>query len=170
MKHIVLFFVFILLQVFLFDQLTLFDIAYCQVFFLYALYLPLDLTLMSVYGITAAMGLIIGLMSPPIGAHASAALVVAAVRLYWISAITPQLTVKTGSGNKLMLDLEEQPVSWQFTYVAPLVFLYQVLFQLLVDFNFTVRTFLKILASGLLSTLFMLPLIVLIYRKLNKKI
>jgi hypothetical protein len=169
MKHILLFSTFIFLQVFLFDHLTLFDLAYCQVFFLYVLYLPLDLSLMAVYGITAAMGLIIGLMSPPVGAHASAALVVAAVRLYWIGAITPQLNLKAGGAGKLILDLEEQPISWQFTYVAPLVFLYQILFQLLVDFGFTIRTFLKILASGLLSTLFILPLIILIYRRLNKK-
>lgn len=163
LSYIFTFFLYIIFQVYLFDELTLFGVSSAHVFLLYLFMLPVETPLFILYLVTFLMGLTIDSLSNTYlnGLHAASALIAIALRPY----ILQTLTANYRSKNEI--SLRNQNYLWYAGYLLSLFFIHHVFYYFLEAFSFKnfFFTWLKILASTFYSFLIGFLLCVLFYKK-----
>jgi hypothetical protein len=164
LKYFFSWLILIFLQIFVFNQIALGEWAYAIVFPISILMLPLQINTSVVFLIGFFTGLIIDLSTWRLGVHAFTSVAILAFRGTWINFITPQLSAV----EKEELELPEQDLDWQFTYLGPLFIVYACIYFLLVDFGFSVKSLLSLILTGLYSTFLSLLVFVLIYRNTKR--
>jgi len=160
LKYFFSWFVLIFLQIFLFNQIGIGDWAYALVFPLAILMLPLQINPSFIFIIAFFSGLIIDLSVWRLGVHAFSSVTLMAIRGTWINFITPQLSAV----EKDELELPEQALDWQLTYLGPLLIIYSFIYFVLVDFGLSISSILSFILTGLYSTFLSLLVFILIYR------
>jgi hypothetical protein len=120
---VIQFFLFGLSQVLLFKRLVLFDRAFCLVYVAFILLLPIDTNSMVLMLLAFLLGFGIDVFYDSLGLHAMSLVVVAYLRNYWLSAITPQGGYDSGTPPTLAAN----GLQWFLVYVLPLLFIHHLL-------------------------------------------
>ena len=118
--NIFVFVVYIMLQVFLFDNMVLFGTAFCFIYIGFILLLPFEVStlLLVVFGFIT--GFSIDIFYNSLGVNAASATLIAYLRPFWISTITPS----TGYEDVRLPTLKVMGFGWFITYALPLIFLH----------------------------------------------
>jgi hypothetical protein len=149
--HIILFFVYILVQVMLLKNLVLFDSAFCFLYIVFILLLPFEVSAMMTIVIGFITGLTIDIFYDSMGLHACATVLISYLRNYWLSVITPQGGYDAGNSPTLAAN----GVQWFLVYAIPLVFIHHLVLFFLEATGFEMfwYTMLKIIGSLFFTTI-----------------
>jgi hypothetical protein len=145
----ILFFIYVLVQVLLFRNLVLFNTAFCFLYIVFILLLPIELSVLALMGIGFILGFTIDIFYDSMGLHAFATVLVAYLRNYWMATITPQGGYDSGSS----ATIASNGLQWFLVYTLPLVFLHHLVLFFLEAAGFALfwYTMLKIVGSLLFT-------------------
>lgn len=115
-----LFIVFLVLQVWVFQRITLFDTAFCFFYIGFILFLPIETSAVLLLLLGFFIGLSVDLFQSSGAIHASATLLLAFVRNKWITVLTPPGGYQADVRNTYT----NLGFSWLLTYLTPLVLLH----------------------------------------------
>jgi hypothetical protein len=118
--YFISFFLYLFLQVLLLKKLVLFDTSFCFLYVAFILLLPVETNNLILMVAAFLLGFSIDIFYDSLGIHALALVVVAYVRNYWLSSITPQGGYDAGEGPTLAVN----GFQWFLVYSMPLVFLH----------------------------------------------
>jgi len=143
--HIVLFFVYVTVQVVLLKNLVLFDSAFCFLYEAFVLLLPFELSAVAMVFIGFFIGFSIDIFYNSMGLHAFATVLISYLRNKWMSVITPQGGYDTGDSPTMSAN----GVQWFLVYSIPLVFIHHLVLFFAEAFGFEMFwfTMLKIIGS-----------------------
>jgi hypothetical protein len=111
-----------MLQVFLFDNMVLFGTAFCFIYIGFILLIPLEVSTVILIVIGFFTGLSLDVFYNSLGINAASATLVAYLRPYWLSIITP-----TGGYEDVRIpSLKTMGFSWFVIYALPLIFLHHI--------------------------------------------
>ncbi len=158
--QVILFIVYVLVQVVLLKNLVLFDSAFCFLYVAFILLLPFELSTVFIVLIGFLVGFTIDIFYSSMGLHAFASVLMGYLRNYWLSVITPQGGYDVGNSPTIA----SNGVQWFLVYAIPLVFIHHfVLFFLEASgFDMFWFTMLKIMGSLMFTmiVIFFLQLLV----------
>lgn len=117
---VVYFIVYLLAQVMLFKQLVLFNTAFCFVYIVFILMLPMETNSTVLMFVAFLLGFSVDIFYDSLGLHALSLVLIAYVRNLWLSTITPQGGYDTGQGPTLAVN----GLQWFIVYSLPLVFIH----------------------------------------------
>lgn len=157
------FIVFLLLQILLLKNLVLFGSAFCFLYLLYILLLPIEIKTVPTLFLAFVLGLAIDLFYDTLGIHTASILAMAFVRRRWIKVITP----RGGYDDDLEPSVLNMGFLWFLTYSFPLILLHHVLFFYVDNlgtglFLFAVQ---KIIASAIFVFIVSIIVQLLFYRR-----
>ena len=112
--------VFFILQVVLFRNMALFDLAFCFVYVAIILSIPFETDRIVTIFAAFVLGILVDAFYNSLGIHASALVLLAFLRYYWISAITPQ----GGYESNLSPTANSMGGQWYSSYALPLIFMH----------------------------------------------
>jgi hypothetical protein len=140
---------YLLVQVLILKNLALFNVAFCFLYVLFLLALPVATNSLLLMAIAFLMGIGIDTFYDSLGLHAFAMVLIAYLRNYWLAIITPQ----TGYDTETSPLLETNGVQWFLVYATPLIFLHHfaLFFLEAASFNLFWNTLLKVLSSTLFT-------------------
>ena len=168
LKHIALFFIYLLLQILVFNNFTLFGVATPCVFLVFLLMLPMSTRYPILVIVAFLSGLTLDLLSDGLvkGVHAFSAVLVMAVRGFWVWGITNRANYR-GSEDYM---LQVQTLPWYLQYLVPLVVLHQIVYCFLEAFSLdnVPYTLLRIGASSLFTVLVVLIFTLLFHRETKR--
>lgn len=118
--QIVSFFIYLLYQVLILQNVVLFHTAFCFLYVVYLLLLPVESNPLTLMGIGFIMGLAVDMFYDSIGLHAFACVLIMYLRSYWLNNLTPQ----GGYDNNSTPSLASNGVQWFMVYATPLVFIH----------------------------------------------
>jgi len=144
---------YLLLQVLVLQRIVLFDTAFCLAYTGFLLFLPLELTTVVLMLIGFVFGLSIDLFQNSQGLHASACVLLAFIRNFWISRLTPQ----GGYDASGSMSIGSLGISWFLSYAAPLVLIHHLVlfFAEAGGFGMFWLTLAKVFASFLFTLFFL---------------
>ncbi len=116
--HFFLFFVYALAQVLLLKNLVLFNTAFCFLYVVFILLLPVETNNLLLMLIGFLLGFTIDIFYDSLGLHAMALVAVGYVRNYWLGVITPQ----GGYDSGVTPTLASNGLQWFLIYSIPLLF------------------------------------------------
>jgi hypothetical protein len=114
------FLVYLVLQVFFFDNMVLFRTAFCFVYIGFVLLLPLQVSPIVLISTAFLSGLVVDLFYSTPGLNAATSVLVGFIRPYWLGLITP----RGGYEDVDIPRLKTMGFSWFITYSVPLIFLH----------------------------------------------
>lgn len=118
--QVVVFLVYLSLQIFLFDNMVLFRTAFCFVYLGFILLLPLQISHTLLIAVSFLAGLVVDMFYSTPGINASASVLVGFLRPYWLGMITPR-----GGYEEIDIPrLKTLGFTWFITYAAPLIFIH----------------------------------------------
>ena len=115
--QLLIFVVYLLIQVFFFEDIVLFNRAFCFIYVGFILLLPIEIPLMNLLLLAFVSGLSIDIFYNSLGMHAASILLLAFLRPYWISMITP----RGGYEEVFAPTIKEMSFGWFLTYALPLI-------------------------------------------------
>jgi hypothetical protein len=121
---IISFFLYLIIQVLVLKNLVLFGTAFCFLYILYILLLPINVKTVHALLIAFIMGMGVDLFYDTMGVHTASILLVAFVRKRWIQTITPT----GGYEDDLQPSLLNLGIGWFFIYGFPLILIHHSLF------------------------------------------
>lgn len=166
LRYSLFFVLHILGQALLFSLLDLPELyLWPKVFPLYVLMLPFVLPRWADFLIAFFMGLLIDwTLQWPLGGTSFSLVTLIAVRRYWL-----MLTAQQGSKEFFQeLRLDRESLSWLLTYLLPMVFFYELVYYITIDFGIGWYTLLKVLSSSAASMFWITVLVVLTHRKTQR--
>lgn len=154
--QVIYFFLYLLAQVLLLKNLVLFNTSFCFLYVAFILLLPIEINQLLLMGIAFLLGFSIDIFYDSLGLHALSLVLIAYLRNYWLSSITPQGGYDSGEGPTLAVN----GFQWFLVYTIPMVFLHHfVLFFVEAGgFGMFWFTMLKILSSLLFTITVMVML------------
>lgn len=152
--QIISFFIYLLYQVLILQNVVLFHTAFCFLYVLYLLSLPVETNPLILMLIGFIMGFTIDLFYESLGLHAFACVFIMYVRNYWLNSMTPQGGYDSNATPSLALG----GLQWFLVYTMPMIFLHHgILFFLEAgSLNMFWFTLWKVITSTLFTTLVML--------------
>jgi hypothetical protein len=117
---VVYFFLYLLAQVMLFRQLVLFNTAFCLIYVAFILLLPVETNPLVLMLAGFLLGFSIDVFYDSLGLHALSLVLVAYLRNFWLTTITPQGGYNSGDGPTLAAN----GLQWFVVYSLPLVFIH----------------------------------------------
>ncbi len=117
---VIYFVLYLLAQVMLFRQLVLFNTAFCFIYVAFILLLPIETNTITLMLSGFLLGFGIDIFYDSLGLHALSLVLVAYVRNYWLTTITPQGGYDAGEGPTLA----SNGLQWFLVYSLPLLFIH----------------------------------------------
>jgi hypothetical protein len=119
-QQIILFFIYLLYQVMILQNVVLFHTAFCFLYVLYLILLPVDSNplLLMLFGFL--MGFAVDMFYESIGLHAFASVLIMYIRNSWLNSLTPQ----GGYDSNSVPSMAMNGVQWFLVYSVPLIFLH----------------------------------------------
>lgn len=117
---VIYFVLYLLAQVMLFRQLVLFNTAFCFIYVAFILLLPIETNTIALMLSGFLLGFGIDIFYDSLGLHALSLVLVAYVRNFWLTTITPQGGYDAGEGPTLA----SNGLQWFLVYTLPLVFIH----------------------------------------------
>lgn len=141
-RKFLLFFVYVIVQVFFAKDLELFGIAFCFIYIHYLLTLPLNTSRATLLFLGFLLGFTIDVFYDTLGIHSAACVFIAYIRPYVINLTSSKIDISE-------LSLRDTGLKWFLTYSIILVFIHHLFLFMLQQFNtyMLFRTILKTLAS-----------------------
>lgn len=168
LKNAVVFVIYLLLQVFVFNQFTLFGVATPHVFLIVLLMLPINTRFPILLLLAFGMGLAVDLFSFNTfkGLHAFACVLMMSIRLLWVNVFTNRFSYH-GAEEYL---LQVQPPLWYAQYFLPLILLHHLAYYFLEAFSTANMglTLLKV-GSSALFTFAIIMVLTLLFHKTSKR-
>jgi hypothetical protein len=168
LRQSAIFLVYLLLQVFIFNNFVLFELATPHVFVLFLVMLPLNIRFPIAITVAFFAGLLLDLSSVDLfrGLHSFSAVLVVALREFWVNVITNRVTYR-GSEESL---LQVQPTPWYLQYLFPLILIYEASYHFLEAFS-TANIGMTLLKTGLstLYTFAICMIFTLLFHRSNKR-
>jgi hypothetical protein len=118
--QVIAFFIYLFYQVLILQNVVLFHTAFCFLYILYLLLLPVETNPLALMGIGFLMGFAVDMFYESIGLHAFACVLIMYVRNFWLNSMTPQGGYDSNSTPSLALG----GLQWFIIYSLPLVFLH----------------------------------------------
>jgi len=118
--QIISFFIYLLYQVLILQNVVLFHTAFCFLYIAYLLLLPVEMKPLTLMAVGLVMGLAVDMFYDSVGLHAFACILIMYVRNYWLNNLTPQVGYDSGDSPSLSL----HGIQWFAVYAAPLVFIH----------------------------------------------
>lgn len=161
--QIVNFLLFILLQVLIFKNMSLFGVAFAFPYLVFLLLVPLEVSSLLMIILGFASGLVIDVFYDTLGIHAAASVFLGYVRGGWLRIITPAGGYETVNIPKV----QDTGLSWFLAYAFPLIFIHQfsIFFLEAGGFAFWWTTLNKVLWSTLLTGIIVILLQYLFFAK-----
>lgn len=152
--QIISFFIYLFYQVLILQNVVLFHTAFCFLYVIYLLSLPVETNPLILMVIGFLMGFMVDMFYESLGLHAFACVLIMYVRNYWLNSMTPQGGYDSNATPSLALG----GLQWFLVYTMPMIFLHHgLLFFLeagsLKMFWFTLW---KVITSTLFTTLVIL--------------
>ena len=120
--NIFIFAIYVMLQVFLFDNMVLFGTAFCFVYTGFILLLPLEISTVALISLGFITGFSIDIFYNSLGINAASATLIAYLRPFWLSTITPG----GGYEDVRLPSMKSLGFSWFITYALPLIILHHI--------------------------------------------
>jgi hypothetical protein len=159
---IISFILFILVQILLFKNLALFGFAFCFVYLLFFLLLPIEFKTIPTLIIAFFTGLLVDVFYDTMGIHTASLLAMVFVRGFWIKLLIPT----GGYDNNILPTMFNMSFGWFATYSLPLLVIYHLIFfyieNLGTDLYFLI--FIKTVASVIFVFLMSVIIQLLFYR------
>lgn len=154
--QIVLFFVYVILQVVLLKNLVLFNTSFCFLYVAFILLLPVEMSNLRLMLIAFLLGISVDIFYNSLGLHTMALVLLAYLRNYWLVTITPQGGYDIGTPPTLSAN----GLQWFLVYTLPLVFVHHLVLFFVEASGFTLfwYTMLKAVSSLLFTMAVMLLL------------
>ena len=165
--NLIRFIVVVFVQVFLLKNITLYNISTPYPYILFILLLPFETPNVLLFPLAFLLGLTIDAFYDTPGLHASACVLLALVRILFIS-VTVQ---KDGFDNEPEPTLSVMGFRWFFTYTVILTLVHHTFLFLLEAFSFLEFTFIlqRVLTSTIFTVFLMLITGLLFFRKRERK-
>ena len=160
--YVLLFLLYLGLQVFLFNNMVLFDTAFCFVYIAFILFLPFNINPMVLISLGFLTGILSDLFYNSMGVNAAATVLISFIRKPWISMITPW-----GGYEEITSPMAGSlGFTWFIYYIFPLIlFHHLVLFQIEAGrFLITWFIFKKVILSSIFTTVVLILIKYLFYR------
>lgn len=143
------FIIFVLLQVFIFENFILYNTAFCFFYIGFILFLSFETDHLVYLFIALALGLTIDIFNDSLGVHASACVAIAFLRPYWLSIVTP----RGGYESITTPNVKVLGFQWFLSYAFPLIFMHHLLlfFVEAGNFYYFFNKLWKIFSSSLLT-------------------
>ncbi|UII34773.1 Rod shape-determining protein MreD [Fulvivirga ulvae] len=118
--QIISFFLYVLVQVLLLQNLVLFDKSFCFLYVAFLLVLPVETGVLTLMTLGFILGISVDIFYDSLGIHAASCVFIMFIRNYWLNLLTPQGGYDTGSMPTVRLN------GWQWFsfYALPLIFLH----------------------------------------------
>lgn len=113
-----------LIQIIFLKNLALFGVAFCFLYLLGILNLPITISHVPLILISFGLGLIVDIFYDTIGIHTASATLLSFLRPYWLKAISPT----GGYDDSAKPNLPEMGVVWYMSYSLPLIFAFSLVF------------------------------------------
>jgi hypothetical protein len=113
-----------LIQIMFLKNLALFGVAFCFLYLLGILNLPITISHVPLILISFGLGLIVDIFYDTIGIHAASATLLSFLRPYWLKAISPT----GGYDDSAKPNLPEMGIVWYMSYSLPLIFAFSLVF------------------------------------------
>jgi hypothetical protein len=154
--QIVLFFVYLILQVVLLKNLVLFNTSFCFLYVAFILLLPVEMGNLLLMLIAFLLGISVDIFYNSLGLHTMALVLLAYLRNHWLATITPQGGYDIGTPPTLAAN----GLQWFLVYTLPLVFVHHLVLFFVEASGFTLfwYTMLKAISSLLFTMAVMLLL------------
>lgn len=121
--QILSFFIFLFYQVLILQNVVLFHTAFCFLYVLFLLLLPVETNPLALMGIGFALGFMVDMFYESIGLHAFACVLIMYIRNYWLNSITPQGGYDSNASPSMTLG----GFQWFVVYSLPMVFLHHLI-------------------------------------------
>lgn len=115
--QIVSFFIYLLYQVLILQNVVLFHTAFCFLYVAYLLLLPVETNPLALMGIGFIMGFAVDMFYDSLGLHAFACVLIMYLRNYWLNNLTPQGGYDSNDVPSLALN----GLQWFTVYATPMV-------------------------------------------------
>jgi len=137
------------LQVVLLNNFILFDTAFCFLYVAFLLLLPMETGYLLLMSLGFVTGFTVDVFTDTGGIHASACVLVAWLRNYWISVLTPQGGYDLG----MSVSVKDMGLRWFTVYALPLLLLHHIIvfFVEALSSRFFFDILLRVLFSALLN-------------------
>lgn len=146
--QIISFFIYVLIQSLAFQNVVLFNMAFCFIYVAFLLCLPIDIGILSALLIGFLTGLSVDIFYDSLGMHAAASVILMYLRNRWLNVITPQ----GGYDNGAMPTIALNGWQWMLGYVVPLVFIHHLVLFFVEASAFNLFWF--VLGKVMMSTFF----------------
>lgn len=113
-----------LIQIIFLKNLALFGVAFCFLYLLGILNLPIPISHVPLILISFGLGLAVDIFYDTIGIHAASATLMSFLRPYWLKAISPT----GGYDDSAKPNLPEMGIVWYMSYSLPLIFVFSLAF------------------------------------------
>ena len=154
---------YLLLQALLLQNVVLFDKAFCFLYVITLLFIPLEASAILLMGAGFVLGFTLDLFYNTLGIHASACVFMMYLRPYWVSMITPS----GGYDPANMPTLKNMGLQWFTTYAMPLILLHHLMLFFAAAGGFTLFwfTLVKVILSTILTFLVVVLVQYLFYKR-----
>ncbi|MCC9137119.1 hypothetical protein ACFSKU_20670 [Pontibacter silvestris] len=155
-RHIIQFILFVVLQVFLMDNLVLFSMGFCFIYTAFILFLPINISRVWLLILAFATGFTVDMFYDTMGIHAAASVLLAFLRPLILNLLTP----RDGYDTNDSVNIHVMGKSWFTTYALILILVHHaaVFFLETISFNDIWYTLAKILLSTLFTFVVMVIL------------
>jgi hypothetical protein len=152
--QVISFFIYLFFQVLILKNAVLFHMAFCFLYIAYLLLLPVETNPLWLMVIGFIIGFFIDMFYDSLGLHALSCVLIAYVRNFWLTRLTPQ----GGYDNGAIPGVTTEGLQWFLVYAVPLIFVHHaVLFYTEVGgFQYFGFTLLKVLCSTVYTTIVIL--------------
>ncbi len=156
------FFLYVLVQGLLLQNVVAFDVAFCFAYVAFLLCLPVDSNALLLLGMGFLTGLSVDIFYDSVGMHAAASVLIMFVRNYWLNTITPQGGYDIGVAPNIDLNGWQ----WFLGYILPLIFLHHTALFFIESASFSLFwfTLLKVFASTIFTVIVIVIIQFLFYR------
>ncbi len=151
------------LQALLLNNFILYDTAFCFLYVAFLLLLPMETGYLLIMMLGFVTGFSIDIITDTGGIHASACVLLAWLRNYWIGFLTPQGGYDLGAS----ISVKNMGLQWFTVYAFPLLFLHHIIvfFVEALGSRFFFDTLLKVTLSALLNYLMLVIVQYAFYKK-----
>ena len=145
-----------LFQILFLKNLALFGIAFCFVYLVGILSIPLQIRAVPLLLISFGIGLVIDIFYDTLGLNAAAATFLAFLRPYWLKILRPN----GGYDDSTQPTLQEMGIGWFISYSLPLIFAFCLIFFIADQWG--TGTFIGVVNKSLFSSIFTLVLAIIV--------
>ena len=167
-KHILHFFIYVLIQTLFIKNLVFMDVAFCFVYISFLLLLPIGFPSVLALVIAFVTGLSVDIFYDTLGINAAVCVLFMFFRNRWLKLLTPKGGYENESEQPTISNLG---IEWFLRFSLPLIFIFNlaIFFLDAGTFSYFGDTMIKVLSSTVFTSVVILLMQIIFYNKLKVK-